>query len=68
MQTTSGAATHCDSEPLFFQDLGHRKVVADFSGGYLSCDSGALLLRQIDCGLGVSRTLAQCFFDRRDAR
>ena len=68
MQTTPSAATHCDSEPLLFQDLGRRKVVADFSGGYLSSDGGVLLLRQIDRGLGVSRTLAQCFFDQRDPR
>jgi len=57
--------TECFSEPLLFQDLGARKVVADFSGGRLSSDGGALLLRQVDAGLGLSRTLAQCFVDRR---
>jgi len=51
---------------MLFQDLGARKVVADFGGGMLSSDSGALLLRQIDQGLGLSRTLAQCFEDRRN--
>ncbi|MEP6672834.1 MAG: transposase [Chthoniobacter sp.] len=48
----------------FFQDLGTRKVVADFSGGRLSSDGGALLLRQVDAGLGVTRALAGCFVDR----
>jgi hypothetical protein len=51
---------------MLFQDLGSRKVVADFGAGKLSSDGGALLLRQIDRGLGLSRTLAQCFEDRRD--
>src|SRR5207249_2845598 len=54
------------SQPFLFDDLGSRRVQADFSGGYLSSDGGALLLRQIDRGLGISRALAQCFQDRRD--
>jgi hypothetical protein len=41
-------------------------VVADFSGGTLSSDGGALLLRQIDAGLGLTRTLAGCFRDERN--
>jgi len=55
-------------EPLLFADLGARRVLADFSGGYLSSDGGVLLLRQLDEGLGLSRTLASCFRDFRDAR
>lgn len=51
---------------MLFQDLGARKVVADFSGGFLSSDGGALLLQQVDAGLGISRTLAACFKDERD--
>ena len=51
---------------MLFQDLGQRRVEADFSGGHLSSDGGALLLGQIDRGLGVSRLLAACFEDRRD--
>lgn len=50
---------------MLFQDLGSRKVVADFSGGRLSSDGGALLLRQVDTGLGLTRSLAQCFEDGR---
>ena len=42
--------------------------MVDFSGGTLSSDGGVLLLRQIDAGLGVTRTLAGCFHDRRDPR
>lgn len=57
-----------DSQSLLFDDLGSRTVQADFSGGHLSSDGGALLLRQIDRGLGLSRALAQCFNDCRDPR
>ena len=67
--TTNHAAsskTECKDQPLLFQDLGARKVVADFSGGYLSSDGGALLLRQIDRGLGVTRQLAAGFRDQRN--
>jgi len=42
--------------------------VADFSGGYLSSDGGALLLRQADRAVGLSRALAGCFVDQRDGR
>src|SRR5574337_10928 len=55
-----------DTQPLLFSDLGPRRVVADFSGGYLSSDGGALLLRQIDRRLGLSRAVAACFVDQRN--
>jgi hypothetical protein len=42
--------------------------VADFSGGHLSNDGGALLLRMVDNSLGMSRMVASCFEDRRDQR
>src|SRR2546427_12480302 len=54
------------NQPLLFDDLGSRRVQADFSGGHLSSDGGCLLLRQIDRGLGISRALARCFHDGRD--
>jgi hypothetical protein len=58
--------TECKEQPLWFQDLGSRKVVADFSGGTLSSDGGALLLRQTDVNLGLTQSLAQCFRDTRE--
>ena len=60
--------TDCNDQPFLFQDLGARQVAADLSGGYLSSDGGALLVRQVDRGLGVTRTLVQAFTDRRDPR
>jgi len=57
--------TDCNSQPLLFQDLGSRKVVADFSGGQLSNDGGALLLRQVDNSIGLTSKIACCFSDAR---
>jgi hypothetical protein len=66
--TTASSPTDCKDQPLLFQDLGSRKVVADFSGGTLSSDGGVLLLRQVDQRLGLTRALAACFEDKRDLR
>lgn len=65
-ETDAASPTDCMGQPLLFQDLGGRKVVADFNGGHLSSDGGALLLRQLDNGLGVTRGLAACFGDARN--
>ena len=54
-----------DFQPLLFNSLGARPVVTDFSAGHLSSDGGMLLLRQLDEGLGISRSLAACFSDLR---
>jgi hypothetical protein len=51
---------------MLFDSLACRRVEADFSGGNLSSDGGALLLRQIDRIVGVSRALARCFHDHRN--
>lgn len=68
-QTDShSSSTVCFSQPILFDCLDSRQVVADFSGGFLSNDGGALLLRQIDRGLQVSASLAACFRDERDPR
>jgi hypothetical protein len=63
---TASSSTDCKDQPLLFQDLGPRKVVADFSGGTLSSDGGVLLLRQVDLSLGLTRRLAGCFGDQRN--
>jgi len=65
MPLTASSTTDCKEQPLLFQDLGSRQVVADFSGGTLSSDGGALLLRQVDANLGLTQSLAQCFDDHR---
>lgn len=57
------SATH---QAFLFADLGPRRVQADFSGGTLSTDAGALLLRQVDGNLRLAVELAQCFYDARN--
>lgn len=63
---TASSGTECKDQPLLFQDLGARKVVADFSGGTLSSDAGVLLLREVDASLGLTQSLAACFKDFRE--
>jgi len=41
-------------------------VVACFDGGEITSNAGALLLSQVDRGLGLMRRFAACFTDRRD--
>lgn len=58
--------TECTSAQIEFQGLGRRRVEAAFDGGHLSSDGGALLLREVDARLGLTRRLAACFTDHRD--
>jgi DDE family transposase len=60
--------TQCNKQNLLFQDLGNRKVVADFNGGTITSDAGALLLREIDLAHGLLDSFSQCFTDMRDER
>jgi len=60
--------TPAQKQPLLFTNLGSRQVVAGFSGGTLSTDAGALLLRQVDLNLGLTAELSQCFYDQRNPR
>jgi len=53
------------NQSFLFDDLGPRRVQADFSGGTLSSDAGTLLLRQVDINLGLTAELARCFDDSR---
>jgi hypothetical protein len=41
---------------------------ACFDGGDITSNAGALLLGQVDRGLGLMRRVAACFTDRRDPR
>jgi hypothetical protein len=40
--------------------------VADFDGGAITSDAGALLLRHTDRAIGLFGRVASCFVDRRD--
>jgi hypothetical protein len=55
-------------ETFAFDDHFRRTVQADFAGGHLSSDGGALLLPQIDRQEGISEAFSQGFLDQRDPR
>ena len=47
----------CHQSELEFQALGSRQLIATFDGGTLSTDGGALLLRDLDRSMGLTRKL-----------
>jgi hypothetical protein len=57
--------TQCNATYLDFPMLGRREIVADFDGGDLTSDGGALLLRTTEQLTGVIRQFAACFADHR---
>src|SRR5207248_10868988 len=58
--------TQCNSTYLDFPMLGSRHVLADFDGGAISSDGGALLLRETERLTGILRQFAACFTDHRN--
>ena len=58
--------TQCSDTTLPFAILGTRALQADFSGGALTTDAGALLLRETDKRLGLLEALDHCLPDPRD--
>jgi hypothetical protein len=60
--------TECTPKLFEFEAVGRRAVVAQFDGGTITSNAGALLLSQADRGLGLIRRFARCFTDRRDPR
>jgi hypothetical protein len=57
--------TECITQKFLFQELGSREVVADFNGGTITSDAGALLLREVDLSNGFIEGFAGCFTDFR---
>ena len=57
--------TECSQDSLDFASLGGRKVTAAFDGGAITSNAGALLLREADRAMGLSRQAGACFRDGR---
>jgi len=55
-----------NSAYLDFPMLGRREIVADFDGGDITSDGGALLLRTTEHLTAIIRQFAACFTDHRD--
>ena len=60
--------TECTPTLFEFEAVERRAVMAGFDGGDITSNAGALLLGQVDRGLGLMRRFAACFNDRRDPR
>ena len=58
--------TECTPTLFEFEAVERRFVVAGFDGGDITSNAGALLLGQVDRGLGLMRRFAACFTDRRN--
>jgi hypothetical protein len=57
--------TDCNRETLPFSRIGPKGVVADFQGGRLTTDAGALLLREVGNRLGLFDALDHAIPDPR---
>lgn len=58
--------TECIQSRLAFASEGKREVVAEFNGGTISSDGGALLLRETDQRINLLGRFSQCFLDGRN--
>ncbi|MCU7805627.1 MAG: IS1380 family transposase [Candidatus Thiodiazotropha sp. (ex Lucinoma borealis)] len=58
--------TNCNQAAFEFPVLNRRKVQAEFSGGEITSDGGALLLRQIDRRLGLMKAVDAVIPDPRN--
>ena len=58
--------TQCSTDAIKFKTLGKRSVVADFNGGTITSDAGALLLDKTEEAIGLLGRAAECFVDYRD--
>jgi hypothetical protein len=58
--------TDCNITPISFSSLGRRSVIADFAGGSITSDAGALLLREVDARLRLIEKIDAVIPDPRN--
>ena len=58
--------TQCSTDAIKFKTLGKRFVVADFNGGTITSDAGALLLDKTEQAIALLGRAGECFVDHRD--
>ena len=57
---------HCISSKISFEPHSGRQITADFNGGRLTSDGGAVLLREVEKQLKLFQRLSDCFTDYRN--
>jgi hypothetical protein len=57
--------TECSPTTMLFAPVERRRVAADFDGGAMTSDAGALLLGASDRAIGLVDRFASCFADAR---
>ncbi len=57
--------TECNSQPIAFTPLGRRQLLAQFDGGTITSDAGALLLRELAGRSRLFERMAACIPDPR---
>src|SRR3954449_877968 len=57
--------THCSATGMAFGRVGGRELVAEFDGGRVTSDAGALLLGVTDRAIRLVDRFASCFCDGR---
>ena len=57
--------TECSSKAMRFARIEGRDLVADFDGGAITSDGGAVLLGAVDRAVGLVRRFSGCFTDAR---
>jgi len=58
--------TKCITSNSVFNKVKNRKIDINFSGGDVTSDGGALLLKEVDNKLGLTKKLSLLFSDARD--
>lgn len=54
-----------NTKHIKFSSLGSKKILANFNGGKITSDAGALLLREVDKQLGLMQAINNCIDDIR---
>ena len=57
--------TECSATTMLFAPVERRRVAADFNGGAITSDAGALLLGASDRAIGLVDRFGSCFVDAR---
>jgi hypothetical protein len=65
-EETAFAMTECIQSRFSFAKHFTREVVGEFSGGTMTSDGGALLLRETDQKMNLLARFSQCFLDGRN--